>query len=400
MTVLPVKKSVSNKLSIETPAYVFDESGIEDRCQFLVQIGREVGFQVLFALKSFSIAEILHPIAKHVSGFAASSVFEARLAKELEGHNPTIHLTSPGIRHEEIDMIAELCDFVSFNSLSQWSMYWERLRYSVSCGLRVNPEISFVGDKRYNPSRKYSKLGVPASTLKQLVSQGARELRGLQGIHIHNNSESRDLSQLVATINVIDHWFAPLLSEIDWFNLGGGYLFSETMDFGELSETLANLHSRYDLDIYIEPGVAIINEFGALHTTVLDIFDSGGEKIAVLDASVNHMPEVFEYQYEPDVDGEVENGKHRYILAGRTCLAGDIFGGYAFSEPLEIGSRIVIANAGAYTFVKAHMFNGINLPTVYTLKRDGRLVIAKRFSYEDYVSRCGERSNVRLRTGI
>ena len=38
------------------------------------------------------------------------------------------------------------------------------------------------------------------------------------------------------------------------------------------------------------------------------------------------MPEVLEFQFEPDVLGHIDAGLHRYILAGCTCLPGDVFG--------------------------------------------------------------------------
>jgi len=38
---------------------------------------------------------------------------------------------------------------------------------------------------------------------------------------------------------------------------------------------------------------------------------------------------------------------------------------------------------------KAHMFNGINLPTVYARTPTGEFVLKRRFAYEDFASRCG-----------
>ena len=94
----------------------------------------------------------------------------------------------------------------------------------------------------------------------------------------------------------------------------------------------------------------------------------------MLDTTVNHMPEVFEYQFRPDVVGASDLGAHEYVLAGMSCLAGDVFGEYRFDEPLRVGSRVVFSNAGAYTIVKANTFNGIPLPAIYELRDDGSFV--------------------------
>ncbi len=58
-------------------------------------------------------------------------------------------------------------------------------------------------------------------------------------------------------------------------------------------------------------------------------------------------------------------------------------------ERLSVGSRVVLSNVGAYSIVKAHMFNGINLPSVYSVNTSGDLVLRRRFTYEDFVSRFG-----------
>src|SRR5207253_9162389 len=111
--------------------------------------------------------------------------------------------------------------------------------------------------------------------------------------------------------------------------------------------------------------------------------------VAILDTTVNHMPEVFEYQFEPDVAEHVNNGKYEYILAGCSCLAGDLFGDYAFDRPLKIGSQITFENVGAYTLVKANMFNGINLPSIYLSDQTGLLDLVKDFTFDDFVNRFG-----------
>jgi carboxynorspermidine decarboxylase len=176
--------------------------------------------------------------------------------------------------------------------------------------------------------------------------------------------------------------------------MGGGYLFDESMSLDKLTEAIMFLKNKYDVEVFIEPGKGIVGKAGYIVSSVIDLFESDGKTIAVLDTTVNHMPEVFEYQYKPDVMQEAENGKYKYILAGSTCLAGDLFGEYSFEEPLEIGYRIIFENMGAYTLVKANMFNGINLPSIYKFTKDGKLELIKEFGYEDFLSRCGVKNHV------
>jgi carboxynorspermidine decarboxylase len=74
------------------------------------------------------------------------------------------------------------------------------------------------------------------------------------------------------------------------------------------------------------------------------------------------------------------------VVAGRTCLAGDVFGTYDFADPLHVGSRIVFADAAAYTLVKKNWFNGLPMPAIAVRRLDGRIDVVRSFDYEDYLN--------------
>lgn len=373
---------------IATPAFVYDELAIDRLLDQVDQIRAACSCRVLFSLKPFSFVDVLSRMASRLDGFAVSSLFEARLARRVTGDRGSIHITTPGIRREEVDEIGYLCDYVAFNSLSQWDMYHERLSGRASCGLRVNPQLSFVEDDRYNPCRPNSKLGVP---LVDLVAPRYNRggLSGLEGLQVHSNCESTRFNEIHATVMRLHAQLGELLQRVKWINLGGGYLFDGSEDVPALYEAVEFLRSNYGLQVFIEPGAALIQSAGYIVSSVLDVFPSEGKRIAVLDTTVNHMPEVFEYGYEPDIVGHHDDAPYEYLLAGCTCLAGDIFGEYRFDQPLEVGAKVVFSNAGAYTLSKAHMFNGVNLPTVYAITEAGDLVLKKRFTYADFVGKWG-----------
>ena len=374
--------------SIATPSYCFSESIIKKNLLFLETFQKEKFVEIIYALKALSFVDLQQDFHKHLAGFSASSLFEAIFARELNGRSEKIHFTSPGIRQDEIEELAKLCDYISFNSLNQWRRFRLNAYDKISPGLRVNPKISFVKDKRYDPSCKHSKLGVPLEKLTDVLNREPEVLAGLEGIHFHTNSESTDFFQLLEIILHLDQTIAPLLRQVNWINLGGGYYFDECMDFGPFDESVDLLKAKYSLDIILEPGIAVVQEAGSLISEVIDLFDSDGIMIAVLDTTVNHLPEVLEFQYQPEVKTSSKNGHFEYILAGSSCLAGDKFGAYRFETPLKIGSRVVFTGVGAYSMVKAHMFNGINLPSVY-LEKSGEVELLKQYNYKDFLNRCG-----------
>lgn len=387
--------TVINRL--HTPAFMYDQSSILRSIRLLTTFRNRSNCKILFPLKSFSSIDALDLIGSYVYGFSASSLFEARLARHILGEHKAVHITTPGFRSEEIDEIFALCDYVSFNSLSQFGRYYNEVKNQTSCGLRINTQLPFVKDNRYNPCRKSSKLGAPLDQLSSCLRNEPKTLDKIEGVHFHTNCESKNFNELYKTVRYLEANLPALLNKIDWINLGGGYLFDSAEDLNPLIKTVSLLKNKYDLEVFFEPGKAIVGGAGYIVSTVLDLFESDGKKIAVLDTTVNHMPEVFEYQFEPDVIGRVDDGEYSYILAGCTCLAGDIFGEYSFLEPLEIGSRVIFENVGAYTLVKAHTFNGVNLPDIYALTEGGELELKKRFTYEDFLSKCGGENHANKR---
>jgi carboxynorspermidine decarboxylase len=376
----------SNQLN--TPAFICDEQQIGDDIEIAASAIKDDHTKLLFAMKSFSLVSGLERIVQSVDGLHASSLFEAKLARQILGDKGIVHLTTPGLRADEIGEISELCNYISFNSISQWQNMRSRLQATVNCGLRINPQLSLVPDKRYDPCHSHSKLGVTLDHLLTIIKESPAQLAGINGLLLHTNCDASDFNMLLNTVKHLEKNITPLLDQISWINLGGGYLFNETKDLRPLHQVIQLLR-RHNLDILFEPGASISRKAGYLVSEVLDIFESEGRQVVILDTTVNHMPEVFEYQFKPDIIGEVENGKYRYLMTGATCLAGDIFGEFTFNEPLQTGSRVIFENAGAYTMVKAHMFNGVNLPTIYALTETGELTLKKSFSYSDYLTHCG-----------
>ena len=370
---------------VGTPSFIYDQEQLGNVASLLSET--EINCSLLYTLKSVTLSDLLDSISPHVHGFSASSLFEARIVRESLGPESSLHITTPAFRPDDIDEILDLCDYITFNSLSQWAQYRATARGRASCGLRINPQCSFVEDARHDPCGPHSKLGIALDDLVKVFDETHGELSGISGLHFHNNSESDNFGELLETVRHIETKLGKYLSKLQWINVGGGYLFEDLSTLPALKEAIDLLRS-HQLQVYMEPGPAFVQKAGYLISSVLDIVKSDGKNIAILDTTVNHLPEVFEYLYTPDVQGHREGAPHEYILAGCSCLAGDLFGEYAFDEELQLGSQVVFENVGAYSTVTWHTFNGINLPSICVLTKDGELILQKEFTYEDYASKC------------
>ena len=365
---------------VDTPALIYDERKLHYLMDCVLEAQQRSGCRLLYAVKAAAFSDVLEFLNARIDGFAVSSLFEARLIRNLFAE-AEIHFTAPGIRSDQASELSELCDFVSLNSGTQVERLGIAFGRRSSIGIRINTRISSVDDHRYDPCKVSSKLGIPIEEVTDVLACSPVELEGL---HFHTNADSTDFGELLANVEALVSAI-PNSRSFKWVNLGGGYLF-EDAPLEPLVHAADLIRSRLGAEVFVEPGAGLVRSAGFLIATVLDIFKVDGSRVVVLDTTVNHMPEVFEFSYKPDVIGQVEAGSFECILAGSTCLSGDIFGTFRFADPLEIGSRVVFEEAGAYTLAKAHRFNGVNLPEIGLLTEDGRYISRKVYSYLDFTS--------------
>ena len=371
--------------NIKTPSFVYNLENVEKKVNYLTCLRKKFNCKVLYSIKVLPLHNILKK-TESLDGFSVSSLFEAKLVESSFNEKKNIHFISPAIRQDEWESLSQTVSSLTFNSLEQVSYFKEKLQ-NQTYGIRVNPQVSVIKDERYNPCRKFSKLGVPLSSLKEAMSYDKTFSDTIEGLHLHTNCESHDFSHLTKTFLRVKESLGESLKSFKWFNLGGGYFFENSKNLSLFYDLLEDLKESYNFqDIIIEPGAFVVKDSGFLVSSVIDLFEREGEKIAILDTTVNHLPEVFEYQYEPDVLGANDSYKNSYILAGSSCLAGDIFGRYSFEEKLQVGSKVVFENVACYSLVKAHTFNGINLPHIYTFEDKIGLQRIKSFTLEEYIS--------------
>ncbi|HAS50603.1 MAG TPA: carboxynorspermidine decarboxylase, partial [Gammaproteobacteria bacterium] len=151
----------------------------------------------------------------------------------------------------------------------------------------------------------------------------------------------------------------------------------------QFCKKLKDFSEKFGIQVYLEPGEAAITGCAELVTTVLDIVHNDID-IAIIDASVEaHTLDHLIYHTSPGISFP-EPGRHRIMIAGRTCLAGDVFGEYRLKTPLKIGSEVRIADAAGYTMVKKNWFNGISMPAIVVRRLDGTVEIVRKFGYKDF----------------
>ena len=361
--------------SLTTPYYLIDESRLLKNLQIIQHVRESSGARSVLALKCFSTWCVFGLMREFLDGTTSSSLFEARLGREEFGKE--VHAYSVGFSASDIESVKEFADKVIFNSISQLTRYQNEVR-GLKLGLRVNPGISYSHFDLADPARRFSRLGV---TDTRELAQVAPLLSGLM---FHFNCENDDFENISTAIDHIGYHYGPLLEKMEWVSLGGGLFFTKPgYPLDRFCEKLKQFSDKFDVQVYLEPGEAAITDSAELVTTVLDVLHNEID-IAIVDASVEaHMLDHLIYHTTPRV-AYPEPGPHRMMIAGRTCLAGDVFGEYGLSTPLEVGSEVRIADAAGYTMVKKNWFNGLSMPSIVVRRLDGTLEQVRQFDYQDF----------------
>lgn len=369
-------KSIIEK--IQTPCYVCEEALLEENLKLLSYVGEQSGAKVLLALKGFAFSPLSQLCSQYLSGCTCSGLFEAKFAQEY--FKGEVHTYSPAFKEEDIDEVIKLSHHLVFNSFAQLKKYKQKAQGQCSIGLRINPEVSSSPVDIYNPCGLYSRLGI---TKKQFEID---KLDGVDGLHFHALCE-QDVSALEKVLAGFEEKFGEFISHMKWINFGGGHhITKEGYDIDRLIFLIKNFKAKYGVEVYIEPGEAVGWQSGALVVSVLDIIHNGMD-IAILDSSAEaHMPDTLAMPYRADVRGSATAGEkaYTYRLGGNTCLAGDIMGDYSFDEPLKVGDKLIFEDQIHYTIVKNTTFNGIKLPNLAIVRKDGSYQVVKEFDYEEY----------------
>ena len=375
---------------LKTPCYVIDEAKIEENCKILKAVMDETGAKILLAQKAFSGFYFYPLIGQYLSGATASGLFEAKLgADEMKKEN---HIFSPAYKDENMEEITNICDHIIFNSVNQLKKYKKYcIDKGVSIGIRINPEFSTQeGHEIYNPCASGSRLGITLHTLENAIKEESSLLDGVDGLHFHTLCE-QGAEPLRDTLEVVYRNFGKYLKNMKWLNFGGGHhITREDYNRELLIKCIKEAKALFDVEVYLEPGEAVALNAGYSVTTILDKTTSGDTTNLILDISAAcHMPDVIEMPYRPPLftSGEAGEKKYTYRLGSCTCLAGDIIGDFSFDEEKNIGDMLIFGDMAIYSFVKNNTFNGMPLPDLAVLKKNGQVENIKSFGYGDFKER-------------
>lgn len=386
-----MKVNLDTFQQINKPVYVLEEQRLRNNLSLISEVARTGGIDIILAFKAYALWKTFPIFREYIRATTASSLSEAKLA--LLEFGSKAHTFSPAYTDYEIDEIAHCSSHLTFNSLSQYQRYHQRVRQAnseISLGIRINPEYSEIETDLYNPCAPGTRFGVSADKLPEILPED------IEGFHCHCHCENgSDVFQ--RTLTHIEDKFAKWFPQIKWINFGGGHLMTrKDYNIPLLIQILTDFKKKYpNLHVIMEPGSAFGWQTGSLVSQVVDVVEDKGIKTAILNVSFTcHMPDCLEMPYWPSVrNAKVIEGRYDksipylYRLGGNSCLSGDFMESWQFDHELQIGENIIFEDMLHYTTVKTNMFNGITHPSIGIVHLNGELEILKDFGYEDYRDR-------------
>ncbi|WP_217525334.1 carboxynorspermidine decarboxylase [Vibrio metschnikovii] len=365
------------KSELNTPYFMIDEAKLIANLEIAKRLKERSGVKLVLALKCFSTWGVFDIIKPYLDGTTSSGPFEVKLGYEKFGGET--HAYSVGYSEQDVKEVADICDKMIFNSQSQLAAYRHLVEGKASLGLRLNPGVSYAGQDLANPARKYSRLGVQFDKLDASVFDS------INGVMFHMNCENKDVDAFIALLDAISDRFGAYLDKLDWVSLGGGVFFTwPGYDVDKLADALKAFADKHQVQLYLEPGEAIITQTTDLVVTVVDIVDNEMQTAIVDSATEAHRLDTLIYREPASVLEANQQGEHEYVIGSCSCLAGDQFCVAKFAEPLQIGQKLHIMDSAGYTMVKLNWFNGLKMPSVYCERRDGQIIKLNEFGYQDF----------------
>lgn len=349
-----------------TPFLVIDKKMIQHKFEQFQEAMPDV--RLFYAVKTNShrrIVEILHALG---TDFEISSEEELYLLLRC-GVSPRKIITSNPVKSTPfIEAIHSAgVEYLAIDSHDEINKISE-----LAPGSSVYVRLSVSNEGSQWPLSK--KFGVEPEEAIRLLVHAARRSLVPCGITFHVGSQCLDEQSWVKAIEkskLVWDMAKREGIELKMLNIGGGFPIGYTEAVPSIDQiarvidkTLKRAFPK-GIKIFIEPGRAFVGEAGTLVSTVIAKAKRNGQDWLYLDVGVfNGLMESIggiQYSMTSERDGPMKT----WVLAGPSCDSMDVVSEEVELPDLEIGDKVYISSAGAYTTAYASNFNGLPIPKTY-----------------------------------
>ena len=351
-------------LSDESPPYLLlDKDIISEKVSI---IGRNIkNSKVFYAVKANPDIEVIKLMNSLGTGFEIASEGELQLLASI-GVKPERIITSNPVKTFRFLEQAEAYG-VKYYAYDSEAEVKKLVGYVPGCNVYVRLTVPNEGSE-WPLSKKF---GVEMEEAVELLVY-AKEM-GLNpvGITFHVGSQCNNVYNWNSAIDKA-HELWDMAEQrglsLKILNIGGGYpvAYTKTVVDIETIEKKVNkaLRQKFsdDVDIYIEPGRAVVGDAGVFVSTVIGKTKRGDQNLLHIDVGVFNglMESIGGIKYTYIVGSR--NDPMKWTIAGPSCDSFDVMDHDVELPEPEVGNRILILSSGAYTISYASEFNGFSIP--------------------------------------
>jgi ornithine decarboxylase len=365
-----VKKSTWNKvlnyiaLSDELPPYLLvDKEVVKEK---VAVIGKNIkNSKVFYAVKANPDVEVLRFLNSLGTGFEIASEGELQILASL-GVEPERIITSNPMK--TFKFLEQAVDYgVNYFAYDSMVEVEKLAKYAPGCNVYVRLSVPNEGSE-WPLSKKF---GVELDAASELLLYAKGKGLNPVGITFHVGSQCNNVYNWNTAVDKArDLWENAEQNGIKlrMLNIGGGYPIRYTKNVVDV-ETIEKkvnkvIYQKFpqDINIFIEPGRAVVGDAGIFVSTVIGKAMRGDENWLYIDVGVFNglMESVGGIKYTYVVGSR--NEPKTWTISGPSCDSFDVIDKEVELPEPEVGNRILILSSGAYTISYASEFNGFSIP--------------------------------------
>ncbi len=351
-------------LSDESPPYLLMDKEVV--IEKVSQIGKRIrNSKTFYAVKANPDREVLKLLNSLETGFEIASEGELQMLVSL-GVGPDRIITSNPVK--TFKFLDQAVDYgVTYFAFDSFAEADKLARYAPGCNVYVRLSVPNEGSE-WPLSKKF---GVEMDEAAALLVYAAEKGLNPVGITFHVGSQCNNVYNWnIAVEKAHDVWETAGQKglKLRVLNIGGGYPIRYTKSVVDI-ETIEKkvdkvIYRKFpeDIEVFIEPGRAVVGDAGVFVSTVIGKTRRGDENWLHIDVGVFNglMESVGGIKYTYVVGSRSE--KKAWTIAGPSCDSFDVIDRDVKLPEPEIGNRILILSSGAYTISYASEFNGFSIP--------------------------------------
>ena len=351
---------------IITPFLLIDSEKVREK---VALIGRHIkNAKLFYAVKANPDIKVIKFLNKLKTGFEIASEGELELLSSIGVEASRIISSNPVKSLKFLKLAASYgVDRFSFDSPDEVD---KLMKYIPGCSVYIRLSVPNEGSE-WPLSKKF---GVELdNALELLLYAGKRGLKPA-GITFHVGSQCTNVySWNIALDKAKALWDMAEKKglKLKLLNIGGGYPINYTKNVVGIEAIERNINTliyeRFpeDIDIYMEPGRAVVGDAGIFVSTVIGKAKREDQEWLYIDVGVfNGLMESvggIKYSYIVESNKQVRSRK-LWTVAGPSCDSFDVIDKNVLLPEPEVGNLVLILSSGAYTISYASEFNGFSIP--------------------------------------